>query len=189
MIRKTLTVCLTIAALALASAAPLSETSLYNLESRWSDQNGTVHRWADLRGEVRVVALIYTHCRSVCPAIVQQMKETEARLSPAERKRVAFLLVSMDPEADTSDQLRHFAENRQLGPNWLLLRGKAADVRELASTLDFKYRKNSNREFSHSAMITLLDADGEIVDQQLGLGDGSSERLRALSKLLAAPSP
>ncbi len=182
--RKFVTAWLTAALLALAWAAPLPDDSLYQIQSSWRDQHGQVLRWSDLRGQARVVALIYTHCRSICPAIVQQMKETEEGLSGPERKRVGFVLVSMDPEADTSEQLNQFAADHQLGENWRLLRGSAADVRELAAVLDFKYRKNNNQEFSHSAMITLLDADGEVVQQQLGMQNGTSARLAALRQLL-----
>lgn len=174
------------ALLALAWATPLPENSLYHLDSSWRDQNGVVLKLPELRGQIRVVALIYTHCKSVCPAILEQMKTTETRLSRSERSRVGFVLVTLDPEGDSSEQLHQFASERELGDRWRLLRGSSADVRELAAVLDFKYRKNSNQEFSHSAMITVLDAEGAIAQQQVGLQDGTTTRLAALRRLLGS---
>lgn len=188
MMTRPLAAWLAAALLALAWAAPLPENSLYNLQSSWRDQNGVALKWPELRGEIRVLALIYTHCQSVCPAILEQLKETETQLSRSERRRVGFVLVSMDPEGDSIEQLQRFAVERDLGENWRLLRGASADVRELAAVLDFKYRKNSGKDFSHSAMITLLDAQGEIVQQQVGLQNGTAARLAALRKLFARGS-
>lgn len=185
---KVLTVWLCAALLALVWATPLPENSVYHLDSSWRDHKGVVLKLPELRGQVRVVSLIYTHCQSVCPAILEQMKDTETRLSAGQRSKVGFVLVSMDPEGDNIEQLHQFAAERNLGDNWRLLRGASADVRELAAVLDFKYRKNSAKEFSHSAMITVLDAQGEIVQQQVGLQDGTTMRLAALRKLLGPGS-
>lgn len=168
------------------TASPLPDTSLYHLPSQWTDQNGRSLSLEELRGKVRVVALVYTQCQSVCPAIILAMKNTEASLSIQEKAQVGFVLVSIDPSVDTSAQLKEFAAAQKLGPTWSLLRGSPADVRELATTLDFKYRKTSSKDYAHTAMITVLDGQGEIVHQQVGLAVGAAERLKVVRKLLKA---
>lgn len=162
----------------------LPDDSLYNLNSQWNDQSGHPVRLQHLSGKVQVLAMVYTHCQSVCPAIITAMKNTEARLSGAERAQVGFVLVSIDPTVDTSEQLRDFATENKFGPDWVLLRGAPGDVRELAATLNFKYRKTTQKDYAHTAMITLLDQQGEIVSQQLGMSGGAEERLREIRKLL-----
>jgi len=170
--------------IALALAAPLPDTSLYQLPSRWSDQEGRSITLPDLQGKVQVLAMIYTHCQSVCPAILEGMKATEGQLTASERRRVGFVLVSIDPRVDTSAQLKAYADEKKLGPAWRLLRGSPEDVRELAATLDFKYRKTSSKDYAHSAMITVLDPQGEVLHQQVGLSGGEAERLKAIQQCL-----
>ena len=168
----------------LALAAPLPETSIYQLPSRWSDQQGQSINLADLQGKVQVLAMIYTHCQSVCPAILEGMKKTEGQLTSSQRQQVGFVLVSIDPRVDTSAQLKAYADAKKLGPAWRLLRGSPEDVRELAATLDFKYRKTSSKDYAHSAMITVLDPQGEVLHQQVGLSGGEAERLKAIQQCL-----
>ena len=40
----------------------ISGSSLYNLESSWRDQQGRERSLADIRGQVRVLAMLFTHC-------------------------------------------------------------------------------------------------------------------------------
>ncbi len=168
-----------------AMAEPtLTETSLYNLSGQWSDQNAKQMGLAQLGGKVQVLAMIYTHCQATCPAIIEAMRKTEAKLSATESKAVGFVLVSIDPDVDTAEKLKSFGNERKLGPSWCLLRGEADDVRELAATLNFKYRKTSKKDYAHSAMITVLDRHGDVVHQQLGLTGGADERLAAIRKAL-----
>jgi len=168
-------------------AEPLSDNSLYNLPSQWSDQFGRSLSLEELRGKTRVLALIYTNCESVCPAIIEGMKATENKLSVQEKARVGFVLVSIDPSVDTSAKLKAYATEQKLGPAWTLLRGNPEDVRELAATLNFRYRKTSQKDYAHTAMITVLDGGGDVIHQHVGLTGGLSERLAAIRKALKAP--
>ncbi|MBS2038927.1 SCO family protein [bacterium] len=167
------------------SAYALPDESIYNLGSAWQDQAGHTLQLEQLSGRVEVLAMVYTHCQSVCPAIIDSMQRTESSLTPRERKQVGFVLVSIDPTVDTSEKLQDFAGLHHFGPGWRLLRGHPEDVRELAATLNFKYRKSSQKDYAHSAMISVLNQQGEIVQQQVGLSGGAEERLREIRKLLS----
>ena len=170
----------------LAFAAALPEDSLYQLSSRWENQQGTSVQMVQMRGQIRVLALIYTHCQGICPAIVKEMKSLESSLSASQRARVGFVLVTMDPEVDTVARLQEYAREQNLGSAWTLLRGSPEDVRELAATLDFRYRKTSSTDYAHTAMVTVLDDQGEVAEQQLGLS-GREQIWQKIQKLLAKP--
>ena len=45
-----------------AARGPISESSLYQLESSWRDQQGSGRKLSDGRGRVQVVAMIFTRC-------------------------------------------------------------------------------------------------------------------------------
>jgi Uncharacterized conserved protein len=143
--------------------------TVYDLTSTWTDQRGTRRSFAALRGTPRVVAMIYTHCTATCPIAITEMKRIEAA-TPAS---VGLVLVSLDPDRDTPERLAAYAAERGLsGRRWTLLHGGAGVVRELAAVLDVRYRRLSPTELAHANVITLLDANGVVVLQQHGLGEG-----------------
>jgi protein SCO1/2 len=91
----------------------------------------------------------------------------------------------LDSERDTPAVLKSYREKRQLTPElWTLLRGEPDDVRELAALLGISYERDTRGQFAHSNVITVLNAEGEIVHQQVGLGTDIAETLAAIEKLL-----
>ena len=63
------------------------------------------------------------------------------------------------------------------------MRGEPDDVQELAALLGVKYQEAADSQFAHSNVITLLNAEGEIVRQQIGLGQDIGPIVRELGKL------
>jgi protein SCO1 len=164
--------------------AAAADFSVYELDAHWRDQDGQDRVPGSLRGRVQVVAMVYTSCTHTCPAIVAELKRLEAALDPSERARVGFLLVSLDPERDTPEQLKHFAESMRLDPAaWTLLTGDEDSVRELAALLGIRYRAEADAQISHSNTYVVLDADGRMVHRQDGVGSGTGP---ALSRIRAA---
>ncbi|NUQ19895.1 MAG: SCO family protein, partial [Gemmatimonadaceae bacterium] len=150
--------------------------SIYDLGSTWRDQRGVPRPIASLAGRPTVVAMIYTHCTATCPLIIGEMKRLEHATSPD----VALVLVSLDPDRDTPGRLAEYASTEGLGADrWTLLSGTDDDTRSLAAALAIRYRRVSAAELAHSNTLTLLDATGAIVRQEMGLG-ASETILRAI---------
>jgi protein SCO1/2 len=161
-----------------------ADFSVYELDARWRDQDGRDRVPGSLRGRVQVVAMVYTNCTHTCPAIVAELKRLEAALDPAERGRVGFVLVSLDPERDTPAQLKAFATSMRLDASaWTLLTGDADSVREMAALLGIRYRAEADAQISHSNTYLVLDTDGRIVHRQDGVGSGTGP---ALARIRAA---
>ncbi len=117
-------------------------------------------RLADLRGDVVVLAMVYTSCTMTCPLITNEMLAVQRALPPTIRSHVRFVLASFDPARDSVAVLRAYATKMSLDERWLALRAPAADVRQLAVLLGVRYRALPNGDFEHSNIITVLDADG-----------------------------
>ena len=132
----------------------ISGTSLYNLESSWRDQQGRERSLADIPGNVRVLAMIFTHCEYACPRMLEDLKAIESRLEPD--TDVGFVLASFDTERDGPDALAAYARANDLAPEkWQLLHGSANAVRELAAALGVMYKLTPSGGFSHSNVITI----------------------------------
>jgi protein SCO1/2 len=146
---------------------PLSGTSLYNLTSSWTDQDGKAVKLASLRGTPVVIAMAYTTCKDICPMIVADMVAIEDQAKEKSRGRIRFAFFSIDSVVDTPERLRAYAKDHGLDPaDWTLYHGDAKAVRELAAALGVRYSPDPSGGFDHSAIVSLLDAEGNIVFQQ-----------------------
>lgn len=166
-------------------SASVPEASIYQLTSTWTTQDEATVQLKNFRGRPQLIAMIYTHCGYACPMIVQNMKRVLGQLSAEQREQVGRVLVSIDPERDTPERLREFAEIHNLDlDHWTLLRSTDMNVRELSAVLGVRYQQEASGMFSHSSLITVLDADGVIVSQQQALNQGLDETAAALQSLL-----
>ena len=164
-----------------------SERSLYLLESTWTSDVGRKVKLGVLRGRRQVLAMVFTRCEFACPIIVDDLQRIQRTLAPELRDQVDFVLVSFDPERDTPGVLRAYRQQMHLGEDhWTLLTGRPDDVRELAVLLGVNYQRDARGQFAHSNVITVLNAEGEIIHRQVGLGRGPAETVAALTATLPA---
>ena len=166
----------------LAPAAPLSDRSLYQIDSSWANDAGAMLKLAELRGKPLVVSMFFASCQFTCPVLVNDMKRIESALPENVRTNVGFLLVSFDSERDTPETLAQYRKIHGLGAHWTLLRGAPEDVLEFANLLGIKFKKDLRGQFAHSNVITVLDSGGEIVRQIAGLNRDTAETVAAVEQ-------
>ncbi|MER2996672.1 SCO family protein [Pontibacter populi] len=169
----------------IAGNTELSEMSLYNLESEWQNEDDETVKLVQLNGKVQLVAMMYTNCTYACPRIVADLKRIEAKLDNYKKEDVGIVLVTMDPENDTPEKLQQFATDNNLDPDrWTLLTSDEMNIQELAVLLNMKYKNGGKGEIAHSNIITVLNAGGEIIHQQEGLGKDPDETVKTIDGLL-----
>ena len=165
-------------------AEPLPGTSIYNLTSSWINQDGQRVSLESLRGAPAVVAMGYTSCKDICPMIVADMVAIEDRAKASSLKGVHYAFFSLDSAVDTPERLTAYAKDRGLDlGDWVLFNGDDKAVRELAAALGVRYRRDASGGFDHSAVITILDADGRISAQQPDVTANTGEMVKKLSTL------
>ena len=163
----------------------LSEMSIYQLPSIWTNQDSVQVELKELKGNVVVMVMIYTTCKAACPRLVADMRDIESKIPKDKLKNVKLVLVSIDPETDTPKRLGEFAkENQMEEEHWMFLRGSEEDTREFAAVLAVNYKKISPMDFSHSNIISVFNQAGELAHQQEGLGVNNKETLDEIIKLL-----
>ena len=162
-----------------------TSASLYNLELKWTTQDGMSVGLSALGGKPVVAAMGYTSCKDICPAIVADMMWIEKHLPQDAAGRVRFVFASFDSTVDTPSKLKAYADEHGFDPGrWTLLHGDDDAVRDLAAALGVAYRPDGQGGFDHAAVISLIDEKGEIVFQQRGTQASSDELLAALNNLL-----
>jgi protein SCO1 len=168
------------------AARPLTGASLYNLPSRWTDQDGKTVDLQSLRGEPVVLAMAYTSCKDICPLIVANMQAIEKAAAARHVKGLSFAFFSLDSRLDTPERLKTYADEHGLDArNWSLFNSDDKAVRDLAAALGVRYRADGQGGYDHSSVITLLDAQGEIVFQKLDASLDVAEfvaRIESLAK-------
>ena len=151
--------------------------SIYQVGGDWTDHNGNTFELDKLKGKNQVVVMAYTSCQHTCPILVQSMKQIYKEMKPEARTQTEFLLVTLDTERDTVDVMKNFAEHNELGDNWRLIRSDEASTRMLANTLNIKYQFADNGDINHSNLISILDKEGRLVGQGVGVADSSIKPL------------
>ena len=83
---------------------------------------GDTFRLGDLRGKVVVLSFLYTSCTDVCPFIGFKLKQV-AEVLGDEAGRVAFAVVSTDPERDDLERVRQYSQRIGMYDRWDYLIG------------------------------------------------------------------
>ncbi len=162
----------------------LTDKSIYQLDSVWTNDAGAAVKLDSLRGRPQLVAMFFANCTYACPLLVYQMQQMESALPAALRDKVGFTLVSFDSERDTPAALRQYRVAHGLDQaRWTLLRGGPDQVLELGALLNVRFKKDAQGQFLHSNVITLLNGDGEIALQNVGLTTDHTEMVRRASEL------
>jgi len=159
----------------------ISSSSIFNLTSQWQTQDNKTITLSDLKGQVFVAVMIYTTCQAACPRLVADVRNIEASIPENLKKDIKYVFISIDPETDTPAQLKSFAKENQMDDKQhIFLHGSEENIREFANVLAVKYKEISPVDFSHSNIISVFNAAGELGFQQEGLGADNNKIVAAI---------
>ena len=165
----------------------------------FTERSGRKVTLADLKGKVWVAQFFYTHCTDICPLTVPQMGllHLEYLNDPDFRSAVHFVSITIDPERDTPEVLRKYAERFSADPDlWLFLTGdKAAIIRlaqqgfklgfgEEANPPEVAKKTGEDKELFHSSRLILIDRNAQIRGYYSGIDAEAMVRLRRDLKTL-----
>ena len=166
-------------------AVAASDESIFQITSKWQDDNGTNITLDSLSGKVQVISMGYSTCKFACPRLLADLKAIEAGLTKETLKETGFAFFSIDPKTDTPARLREYRKENKLDPQrWNLFTASTPTVQELAVVLGIKYRRISDADFAHSNLIIVLNQKGEIVHRQEGLSGDPTATIKAIEALL-----
>ena len=145
-----------------------------------TNQNGQSFGSAQLSGKIWIADFIYTTCPGPCPMISSRMSELQKPLQKTDVHLVSF---SVNPEKDTPEVLRGYADKLQAEPGrWDFLTGAKPAIYKLSHD-GFKLAVSDGSDAQgipvHSTRIVLVDRHGQI----RGYYDATEPE--AITKLLA----
>ena len=147
-----------------AEPAPLPGDSVLQIAGTFTDQSNRTFHLVDRRGTPQLISMFYGSCQSICPLLIETGAAITHALSPAERRRLNVLLVTLDPARDSPKVLAQVAHDHRVDlARWTLARTDQRVVRQLAAALDVRYRKLESGDFNHTTVWVLLDANGRMV--------------------------
>lgn len=123
-----------------------------------------------------VLVPIFTRCRAVCSLVAQALQSAWGENGP-DGVSARIVLVSFDPE-DTQADMAHFRELFRLPRSWQLATVEREEGLRLFSSLGFRWRTLTARQFDHSGKIFVLTEDLQIASV-LGPEQLTAERLAA----------
>ena len=137
----------------------------------FKNQYGTDVSLQDWNGKIVVANYFFTHCPSICPKMMYQLKRVQAY---GGLKNLVITSFTVDPERDSVGRLREYAAKFDIKKNWHLLTGDKKLLYRLARNSFLITATDGDGgpgDFIHSDKLVLIDAQKRI----RGFYDGTDE--------------
>jgi protein SCO1/2 len=124
-----------------------------------TESRGTPVTLSTIKGRIWVANLMFATCNGVCLRLGEQMKSLDSQLGP--RDDIRLVSISVNPEADTPENLRKYAEGLKASAKWLFLTGSRSEITKLA-TGGFALSAGTAEVLTHSDKLVLIDREGVV---------------------------
>lgn len=144
-----------------------------------TNQEGKLVSLDSLKGKIIIADFFFTHCPTICPGLTRNMKRLAESINNGQRvgdktnKQVHFLSFSIDPERDSAERLKYWADKYQVNPEqWWLLTGKKKDIYDILINemkIPVEDGKGIDTNFMHTDHFVLIDVNRYIRGYYHGL--------------------
>ena len=126
--------------LALLAVLAMSYLCAIGAQARWgkgylpnatviTHDGKTLQFYDDLiKDKIFVISFLFTTCKDICPLATARLAELQEKLGDSMGRDIFFYSISIDPETDTPERLKQYADAFRAGPGWLFLTGKPEDI-------------------------------------------------------------
>jgi len=130
----------------------------------FTDQDGNTVTRRDLEGKVWVCNFIFTRCAGPCPMMTSRMLELQQALGRSKDERVRLVTVTVDPEYDTPDVLRKYADRVKADTErWSFLTGPRDKMEEfVVKGMLQPLAEEPDGMPAHSTRFVMVDPNGKI---------------------------
>lgn len=134
----------------------------------------------DYRNRILVVDFFFTSCPTICPTLTSHLKMVQEAFNKHDTL-VQILSLSVDPERDTVQKLKAYADKNNIDPkNWWLLTGDKKEIYDLARYEFFVNAVQGDGgpdDFIHTEKFVVIDKDRYIRGYYNGLDTNDVRRM------------
>ena len=152
----------------ITSSVPLLEAGSLLPDYTLTNELGRVIRLSEFRGQVLAFTFIFTRCPypDFCPRMTDLFARAQKHLAgePDAPKNVRFLSISFDPEHDTPELLRAYAERHNYDPSrWTLATGAWDQLEPLTGHFGLIFGRDVPPEkMEHNLRTVVVRPSGKI---------------------------
>jgi len=129
-----------------------------------TDQSGQTVTEKNMQGRPTLIFFGFTHCPDVCPTALFEISEVLRALGN-DAERVNAYFISVDPERDTSKEIKEYLSS--FDPHLKGLTGNPDQIAKVISAYRVYARKvplkDGDYTMDHTALIYLMDREGKFV--------------------------
>jgi protein SCO1/2 len=165
-----------------------TDTAWHRLpDFKLTNQLGQTITWNELKGKVVVADFFFTHCPTICPGMTLNMRRLQQGITNSQRVGdktpdfVHYLSISIDPERDSVERLKFWADKYQINPEtWWLLTGDKKEIYDFVINhvkLGLVDGDGVDSNFIHSDRFVLIDTFRHVRGYYRGLDTADLARL------------
>ncbi|SQF93445.1 SCO1/SenC family protein [Paucimonas lemoignei] len=126
------------------------------------DQDGQPVVVNELKGKWTLLFFGYTFCPDICPTTLAQLRQIKSELPKATVDKLRIVLISVDPNRDTPQQLKQYLG--YFDKAFVGLSAPVQDIQKLANAVSIPFipadTSKPNYTVDHSGNLALLGPDG-----------------------------
>lgn len=115
-----------------------------------------------LIGQWSLVFFGYTFCPDICPTTLAELRQLKKLLPVDAQEKIQILMVSVDPQRDTTEHLKLYLE--YFDPKFVGLTGELADIQTLSNALSIPFIPGDTSKprytVDHSGNLAIISPDG-----------------------------
>jgi len=142
----------------------------------------------DYRGKVVAVTFILTFCTTMCPFLTPTMSFVQDQLGPDFGQKIAFVSITVDPQRDTPEVLKDYAQAFGANLNgWAFLTGSPDAIADVTRRYGVFAARTGDDNVDHTFLTSIIDQRGILRVQYVGVRFDPEEFRRDLVSLLQEP--
>jgi protein SCO1/2 len=131
-------------------------------ELELTNQDGQTVVADQLKDQWSLLFFGYTFCPDICPATLAQLRQLQGQLPAETLSKLRIVLVTVDPNRDTPEQLKKYLDYFDAG--FIGLTAEEATIQKLANAVSIPFipadTSKENYTVDHSGNLVLIGPDG-----------------------------
>ena len=120
--------------------------------------------------------VFYGTCLTVCPIVIEQLREVYSDLPATQRSKLVILSISVDSVRDTTERLLDLWHEEGAFQGWIMAQPADRSIDRVAQEFGIWVFAKKDGTINHSADLFLIDPGGRIV--RVIAPQSNSDRIR-----------